>query len=97
MIIHNHKDLTDEQVREVVRECCEKIGFELIDVKNLPNSSDSYLRYVVAHKEGLEYVTWLLNLTAVGLYHGHYFTYKYSDYTQKEMREHALQDFQNRT
>jgi hypothetical protein len=96
MVIENYHDLTDEQVREIAKRSCERNGFKLVDVKNLEYPEDGYLRYVLAHNEGHEYVTWLLNLSVVGLHYGHYFTYGKSQYTQEEMYKHALQDFQNR-
>jgi hypothetical protein len=96
MVIENYKDLSDEQVREIASRSCERNGFELIDIKSLDHVGDDYLRYVLAHKEGMEYATWLLNLSVVGLHYGHYFTYYSSQYTPEEMYEHALQDFKNR-
>lgn len=65
--------LTKEEVIEIAKEECEKIGFEFMDIKELPNKADNYLRYVIgynANKE--EFGTWMMNLEMGGLYYGHY-------------------------
>lgn len=87
---------TEDEIRKIGERLCKKNGYDLIEMRKLPNQANDYLRYVLAHNEGSkEYVTWLLNLSVEGLYYGHYFSYRH-DKTQKEIEHKAFSDFQIR-
>ena len=89
------KAMTEEEIRKLGEHYCNKNGFDLLEIKELENKADFYLRYVMAHNEKKqEYATWLLNVEMGGLHYGHYFGY-YLGANKEEAFQDAFDYFQN--